>query len=551
MSPVNSSARNRLTRVSVAAASVIGVAAVGLIATPPAALAGTCSSKTGGSSDTLMWTGSKYTCAYRAQSGKKKIGGWATQSWTSSTAKGYDKRFDCKKQSGNVSISKIFTNSAGTGIGSSITFTASNSATSSRHWGAGVIWYTPDGGKVADSQYDGCGSYEVKANRFNISKIAMSGPASVSPGSSASYSVTVSAPDGGGTPTGTVALMRQVDPSKQDPPKKNCSGQTTGGSDVAIGQGVLSGGKTTIATPPTLPAGTYNLYAVYGGSPQGSNGTAGYCLAPPQDGFTPAQLTKSIVLTVGVTAGQSMSPSSVTSYVSDTDDVVTAATPRGDISPRFLALRVKNRSFTTGAATVHSDHTLRCPKNWLPVQANVSSPDEVVPENFLKFNKKKVKVRPGLLPAGTEINVQVVCRHRNAPAVYTKGGAYGSAGDDNLQTRSKSATIFGGLGDDNLIVNRKRGVAFGGPGDDNITVRAQGIASGGPGNDSIVAERGGKVLLIGGAGKDRLVGAKGKTLINAVDGKGGDTIVCRSPKNRVIMDKGDRTSGPCTIVRKR
>ena len=55
------------------------------------------------------------------------------------------------------------------------------------------------------------------------------------------------------------------------------------------------------------------------------------------------------------------------------------------------------------------------------------------------------------------------------------------------------------------------------------------------------------VVLVGGTGRDRLVGSHGRTLINARDGAGGDVVVCRSSANIVLADPGDTTTGPCTV----
>lgn len=53
---------------------------------------------------------------------------------------------------------------------------------------------------------------------------------------------------------------------------------------------------------------------------------------------------------------------------------------------------------------------------------------------------------------------------------------------------------------------------------------------------------------VGGIGRDVLVGGTADTLINATDGKGGDRVICRSSANRVLLDAGDVTQGPCTVI---
>jgi hypothetical protein len=54
-----------------------------------------------------------------------------------------------------------------------------------------------------------------------------------------------------------------------------------------------------------------------------------------------------------------------------------------------------------------------------------------------------------------------------------------------------------------------------------------------------------------GPGHHRLIGARGPTLIDALDGRGGDTVIRPSNRNsnRVAADAGDRLVGPCTKVK--
>lgn len=97
MVPHLASLRSRPARLLAGAAAgltALGVVSAG-VAVAPASWAGTCSSKTGGSTNTVMWTGTSYTCAYEADNGNNKIGSWNTESFTSSTAMGYEKRYSC------------------------------------------------------------------------------------------------------------------------------------------------------------------------------------------------------------------------------------------------------------------------------------------------------------------------------------------------------------------------------------------------------------------------------------------------------------------------
>jgi Ca2+-binding RTX toxin-like protein len=92
-------------------------------------------------------------------------------------------------------------------------------------------------------------------------------------------------------------------------------------------------------------------------------------------------------------------------------------------------------------------------------------------------------------------------------------------------------------------------VTWGGLGSDRIIVQGKdSAANGGPGRDRIAAQGTARTMVIGGAGRDVLIGGKAVTLINAQDGAGGDRIICRSSLNRVMLDAGDSTAGPCQVI---
>ncbi|QWF23947.1 hypothetical protein KM427_09780 [Nocardioides sp. LMS-CY] len=522
------------------AAGATGALALGaLVAVAPTAGASECSSQTGGSNDWVMWTGGGFTCGYQAKSGKKKIGSFNTQTWTHSTALGYTKRDHRWKQTGGVKVSYMY---YGSDLGSSITFTAFNSEDGSRHWGATTIWNTAKGGTVSSSQYKG-DDYEYKTNRFHVSKISVTGASTTTPGTPASYSVKVTDPDGGTTPGGTIALLLQPG-SKPDPTKTDCDGKVTSqGTDTGLAQGALSGGTGTLKTP-GLAAGTYTLYAVYAGSVN-SKGRPLYCDSPSKEGLTAAQ-SSSWTLTV-TPAARTAAGSAVLSAPGET------VTPDADVPGLRRAgatppLVVVDRAYVAGPRGGAPARRLACPAAWVPVQVNASSPTRVLPEQLFAGTGTKQGIPAGTVPAGTRVDAQVVCR-RGTAGVRTLGRTVlGSARTDRLTTRRPDSTVLAGRGDDHVVVSTRGSAAFGFTGADRIVVTAaRGAAHGGPGADVLVARTPGTVLLVGGSGPDRLVGAAGRTLINARDGAGGDHVVCRSAANLVLADAGDRIEGPCTV----
>ena len=512
------------------ASLVFGVAAGGMAIALPPAQAGTCSSQTGGSNNQLIWTGSSskpYACGYTASTGNKSINAWATQSWTSSTAKGYSKNYNCQSQSGGVTVTYIYSDSAGTGLGSSITYTAFNGSTGGRHWTGAVLWTTS--GANSNQYNHSCSGYQIYANLMYIATASMTGPSSITPGSQGTFSVTVKNPDGGPAPTGTVALFKQVG-SSPSPAGKNCDGSATAGVDPAIGQGTLSNGVATIKTPTTLPAGSYTLYAAYTGTPVTSSGLPSYCLTPPQAGLTGAQ-TASLPLTVGTATASSLTSAAAT------DETGSALAAAGGKDPQLVV----QDSSTTAPKSI----TARCKPAQVPVQFSVGS-DKQISDKSVALVGRGISVDTSSLPDGTTVDVQLVCRPKAAKVMKIGRMAYGSAKSDIITTAKKNATVLAGLGDDVVTLN-KRGSAFGGPGADMMAVNAPGSASGGPGSDTLVSEvKKGLVLLNGGLGRDQFVGSNsGTTLINAKDGKGGDIVVCTSKNTYVMSDRGDTLRGSC------
>ncbi|MFA7266141.1 MAG: hypothetical protein WC054_07500, partial [Candidatus Nanopelagicales bacterium] len=291
----NRSVRSTLAaRVGIAATSFAVVAAGAVVVAAPAA-AGACSA-TGGSSDHLMWTGKGYTCAYVAASGNKSIGFGQIKSWTSNTAMGYSKRYTCHGQTGGVDVEYMYTDSAGTNLGSSITYTATNLSSGDRHWNAAVLWNTANkAGSVADDQYvHNCSTDKsIGVNQFFEPKVSLSGPTSYKTNDPETYTVTVQNNQGGPSPAGLVYLLAQATPGKMNPPAKDCSGNSTNKTtpvDFLVAQPVPlnSAGSAQLQAFPLPGPVTYKFYAVYSGYPLTSDGRAGYCLAPPQPtGLTP------------------------------------------------------------------------------------------------------------------------------------------------------------------------------------------------------------------------------------------------------------------------
>lgn len=536
------------------AVAAMGLGVVGLTAAVPSAVAGTCTSKTGGSSNWLMYTGnssSPYTCAYNDSNGDTEIGPLQISSWTSSTAKGYSKDTYCDQQTGGVTLSYIYSDSANTGLGSSITFTASNSETSDRHWNAAVLWYTPQGGAPASSQYDNsCDDYQVEANLFHLSTAAFSNPpAKITFGSSGTFTVNMAAPDGG-TLSGTVALFQQTG-STQDPQGYNCYLEPNGGRDPAFASATMtSAGVATIHTPSQLPAGVYKLYAAYGGTPASGLHLPNTCAEPPVSGLTPA-----VTSTISVQVGNNTNPAPTIQTSVPGGESCTNGVCVGSVAANSAATSVSAAGSHRDPRLTVRNSTTKAPKAIIkkckigtqPVQSSVTSGTTEIKHSLITDVNRGIAVDTRSLPKRTEVDVQLVCRPANAKAMMMGKIGYGSAHNDRMTARAKGGNVMGGLGDDRLKILRTKGVAFGGPGDDILSVRGAGVAAGGSGDDRLVATVG-ATLLIGGNGHDTLIAGPGRTLINAKDQAGGDTVICGRGRTAVLADKADTLIGNCNTL---
>ena len=70
------------------------------------------------------------------------------------------------------------------------------------------------------------------------------------------------------------------------------------------------------------------------------------------------------------------------------------------------------------------------------------------------------------------------------------------------------------------------------------------------GGDDVIRGGGGPDVLIGGLGDDKLLGGRGRDTIDAVDGSGGDFVVCGGGFDKVRADVGDIVSTDCEDVQR-
>lgn len=195
-----------------------------------------------------------------------------------------------------------------------------------------------------------------------------------------------------------------------------------------------------------------------------------------------------------------------------------------------------------------------CPKGSVPLHSEVYSEDgDPARAPWAALVKRSgywgLAVNPPVDLAGTEVSTQLLCRAANAAVACTAHRCLGTRRADVMESPAIQSVVFGGFGADRITISTSDSVGFGGPGNDTLLVTAaDSAASGGLGDDRVEATTAGNALIVGGPGRDVLIGGSGVTLINAMDGAGGDRVTCNSAQNRVIADDGDILTGPCTRV---
>lgn len=506
---------------SAAVAGVIAlpIALIGtfLIGAVPAQ-ASSCSSKTGGDNDRLAkannsaTNASGWNCAYVWTTGNKSIGGWGTQTVISSTANGYTKEYDCKLTSSSVDLSKIYTDGGGT-IGSSMTYMAGNSSTSTRHWTGALLWMTHTNGGLASGQRnDGCVDYTIYFNAFYENSVTATPSAtSGTVGTTVPVTVTVSAPDGP-VPNGVTAVVFQQLGSSPAP--------TT---DKAVGKATVSNGTATVAATVAV-AGTGTYYAVQ----QGSDWTK-MTPSSSSQGWIPGQ-SKTFTIT-----GNSASTASVASTA-----------PLG-VERAKQVVRARATAMFAVEKQGKGELSVSCP-------AGTAMQSFAAGSDTRTFSPEQIKLNRG--EAGISVNtgthesfIQVGCRNSSGKAEIEGKRGYGSVKADVMAIKKAGSIFTGGLGDDRLTAEVNNANLDGGLGADRLELRNGGLAFGAFGDDELIASGGGAILF-GGAGKDRFRTGMGDVKVNAKDGVGGDVISCGSAKTKVMLDKGDTFTGPCTIIKK-
>ena len=367
----------------------------------------------------------------------------------------------------------------------------------------------------------------------------------------------------------------------------------TGGTGLTIsdGSGISSGGQVTVtASPSSTPGGVAVLDvstspAVQVGKAAFSNGVATVPIAYPTGstskkpgslGSTTTVVTMSLVAVYqGANPGQSYPYAFTASWCSKNcagpqplrlprtsgidspvtifqgkglvfngkqTDAMVAAIPEQPAPPMQVVTRMRT------ASARHPNVDVRCAPGTHLINLDTISHGPADAFEVVSQTNGSARVATVRENYGHEVGVQAICRPAKARTSLEGGLGLGTIRSDVLVTARRGAILFGGPGRDRLQALGARSSVFGGLGADTIVLGLRGsTASGGLGDDALVAT-GRSALLVGGPGDDTLIGPYGPGLLNASDGSGGDTVVCRSAHTRVMADPGDDVSASCRRV---
>ncbi len=309
-----------------------------------------------------------------------------------------------------------------------------------------------------------------------------------------------------------------------------------GKSGQVFGTGTLSGGSGTLNF--TIPMYTkYNLTALF--IPNGSVQSFPAPAFNNYEYFPPGALERTPRRVSHEAAGAS------------------ETARRGRESRGGKAKRTTTVGVQTGTQSIGSSRrvtsrsrsiTLSCPKGTYVLHADGASGGPAT-RLGVSTSGRKVTITSPASNVGARMSAQAFCRQDNMGMMIVGYKAYGTRGPDLIRSGVKSGLAFAGPGPDRVALTGAGSMTWGGPGSDRIIVQGKDSSShGGPGRDRIVAKGTARTMVIGGPGRDVLIGGKAVTHINAQDGNPGDRIICRSSKNVVMLDVGDITSGPCQVV---
>ena len=190
-----------------------------------------------------------------------------------------------------------------------------------------------------------------------------------------------------------------------------------------------------------------------------------------------------------------------------------------------------------------------CPKGFILMDASLRSPVPVISATMIDSAQSGIKVSGISAMAGKTLKTQILCRKASLPKTVKGGHYWGTPRNDILKEQKDALHYYGGPGNDTITASINGAHVQGGLGNDIIKISGKdSVGIGGRGDDKLTAVGDARMRLEGGAGKDKLFGDIGVSILDARDGHGGDQVTCSGTKNIALVDKGDIVKGACERV---
>lgn len=340
---------------------------------------------------------------------------------------------------------------------------------------------------------------------------------------------------------------------------------------VAITNVTATEGTTAVATVSVAPSNTDTIVALLSDTPSGTTklgqgvARAGSSTASISFPFTANTLYTFVAAAVdssGNELGQSdpypnpgsnQWQSGALPATSTTSSVFAFSPAKPWSSPDPALMAAKVRKLVSRTQTVRADLAsmrLECPKGSQLLHADAMTNGPLDDFVYDRLDRTGVTITPLAEHIGYRLMGQILCRVNNArPETLGTNNWFGNQRANTTKIQVAKALIYAGGGADVIKTTGVGSTVYGGLGNDLLRVAGnRSVASGGMGNDRVIAQGTASALITGGPGNDRLTGSLGTTRINAIDGTGGDTVVCRSMQTYVAADVGDKLIGTCTVV---
>jgi hypothetical protein len=190
-----------------------------------------------------------------------------------------------------------------------------------------------------------------------------------------------------------------------------------------------------------------------------------------------------------------------------------------------------------------------CPKGFILMDASLLSSVPVISTTMIDSAQSGIKVSGISAMAGKTLKTQILCRKASLPKTVKGGHYWGTPRNDILEEQKDALHYYGGPGNDTITASINGAHVQGGLGNDIIKISGKdSVGIGGRGDDKLTAVGDTRMRLEGGAGKDKLFGDIGISILDARDGHGGDQVTCSGTKNIALVDKGDIVKGACERV---